>query len=304
VTHVPLREGENRVLITARNTDFAKSVKEIVIRRSGDEDVDVPTLTEMRNPDAVAVVIGISKYKGDMPPVDFARRDAETVKSYLVRTLGYDARKIIEAYDEQADRTSLVTALFDDLPRRIVPGKSDVFVFYSGHGIPDIDGKEAVKDAYLAPYDFRSSSTQRTGIALKELYQEMEKLGARSVTIVMDACFSGYSGDNQPLIKSASSIALRVVNPVLKGPNSVVLTSSSDKQVSSWYHQKRHGLFTYYFLQGLKGKADLNQDGVVTVGELEKHLGSTVPGQALALYNREQIPEVMGNREAVLVRLK
>ncbi len=81
-------------------------------------------------------------------------------------------------------------------------------------------------------------------------------------------------------------------------------TSSTGKQISSWYHKKQHGLFTYYFLQGLKGKADADNDGKITALELEKHLNKNVSEQARILYNREQTPEVIGDKDAVLVKYR
>jgi len=139
---------------------------------------------------------------------------------------------------------------------------------------------------------------------VKELYKQMEEIKAKSVTIVIDACFSGKSEGDTPVIRSASPVFFDISNPLLNVKNGVVFTSSTGKQVSSWYHKKQHGLFTYYFLQGLRGRADTNNDGQITVKELEKHISKNVPEQARILYNREQTPEVMGDKEAVLVKYK
>lgn len=84
--------------------------------------------------------------------------------------------------------------------------------------------------------------------------------------------------------------------------NSALFTASSSTQVSSWYHNKKHGLFTYYFLQGLRGKADADKDGRITVKELEEYVVKNVTTQA-AKMNRKQTPEVMGDRDRVVVKL-
>ncbi|MBI3755376.1 MAG: hypothetical protein HY265_04345 [Deltaproteobacteria bacterium] len=83
-----------------------------------------------------------------------------------------------------------------------------------------------------------------------------------------------------------------------------VFTSSAGKQISSWYREKQHGLFTYYFLQGIRGKADANNDGKVTVKEMDAYLGKNVSEQARVLHNREQTPEVAGDKDAVVARYK
>lgn len=38
--------------------------------------------------------------------------------------------------------------------------------------------------------------------------------------------------------------------------------------------------------------------------ELKKYLIKNVPEQARILYNREQTPEVLGNKDAVMVKLR
>lgn len=58
------------------------------------------------------------------------------------------------------------------------------------------------------------------------------------------------------------------------------------------FHQGRlrHGLFTYYLLRGLKGEADANLDGEVTLGELAAFLGQAVPAAARSNFRQEQRP--------------
>jgi len=44
--------------------------------------------------------------------------------------------------------------------------------------------------------------------------------------------------------------------------------------------------------------------GLITVKKLENYLMKNVPEQARILYNRDQTPEVAGDKDKVLVRLK
>ncbi|MGH7250865.1 MAG: hypothetical protein ACREIK_03330, partial [Nitrospiraceae bacterium] len=54
----------------------------------------------------------------------------------------------------------------------------------------------------------------------------------------------------------------------------------------------RHGLFTYYLLRGLRGEADANHDGEVTLGELTAFLRESVPAAARSDFRQEQHPLV------------
>lgn len=296
---IPLRDGENRIAITAYNADNVTSRKELVITRLAEDDVDTPTVTTIRKPDAVAIVIGISKYENkDIPSVNYARRDAAVVKDYLIKTLGFKETNIKEFYDEQATFTKLTSYFKTHLKNRVQPDISDVFIFYSGHGVPE--GNEA----YFAPYDLDPGDIKNTGYAVKELYAQLNDIKAKGVTVAIDACFSGTSDSGVPIIKSASPVFFDISNPLLKAKSSVVFTSSTGKQISSWYDKKQHGLFTYYFLQGLKGMADINKDGEITAGELERHIFKNVTEQARILRDRVQTPEVTGDKDAVVIRYK
>lgn len=74
-------------------------------------------------------------------------------------------------------------------------------------------------------------------------------------------------------------------------------------QISSAYREKRHGLFTYYFLKGLQGEADRNQDGMVEVQELDAFVRSGVQTIARRL-NVEQTPQLLPSSEILGDRAK
>ena len=62
--------------------------------------------TRLRNPDAVAVVIGNQTYaRGEVPPVDYAARDAAMVRRFLVQTFGFREQNII--FEKDASFTTL-----------------------------------------------------------------------------------------------------------------------------------------------------------------------------------------------------
>ena len=96
------------------------------------------------------------------------------------------------------------------------------------------------------------------------------------------------------LISEASPIFISVENPAANLVNGSILTSSSGDQISSWYSEVGHGLFTYYFLKGLRGAADGDHDNQITSTELFGYISEHVPYLARRLFNREQTPQLMG----------
>jgi uncharacterized caspase-like protein len=90
-----------------------------------------------------------------------------------------------------------------------------------------------------------------------------------------------------------------------RGPsNAILFTSGSPDQVSTWYPEMKHSLFTYYFLKGIQGKADANKDNTITLAELRDYLKEHVPYMSRRLTGNEQLPVIMGRDDDVVVVLK
>lgn len=269
---------------------------------TSDVDQKIPAGRE-KNQFAVAVVIGNRDYQNpNLPDVDYAIRDAESVGRYLEQAFGYLTENVISV-----DNASLAEfnqlfgprgnprgRLFDYVRRE----KSDVFVYYSGHGAPDPDTGEV----YFIPSDADPDYIGASGYPVDVFWENLAQVPARTLTVVLDACFSGGS-EGGFLLKNASPARL-VINKELTGPEgSVVMASAGRDQVSSWYPEQGHGLFTYYWLKGIGGAADVDQDRGVTVSELRSYLEDTVPYHARRLNHRTQTPQILGQDNHVLVRL-
>lgn len=278
----------------------AQAGGEVDLRVDVDQNIPAGTLAGR---DDVAVVIGNRNYGvAGTPDVDYALRDAAVMREYLVKTLGYDAKNIL--YVENATYAGFAQLFGREgdphgkLFNYVVPGKSRVFVYYVGHGAPD----PRSGDAYFVPVDADPQYLKTSGYRLQTFYDNLSRLPAKSVTVVLDSCFSGNSAGGM-LFKGVSSISLRA-KAVAAPPKLTVLASSRDDQMSNWYDAKRHSLFTYYFLKGLGGAADLDRNRKVTVAEMEKYLDEQVPRMARRLKGAAQAPQVSGDRDEVLAQLQ
>ena len=265
-------------------------------------DTAVPK-TSTERPDDVAVIIGIREYKNpDVPSVDYAVRDARTMKKYLVRTLGFQEENVIYAENADAATMTRIFGTTDD-PRGqlydwVKPGESSVFVYYSGHGAPNPE----TETAYFVPSNTNPNYLSQNGYPVNQLYENLGALPTESVTVVLEACFSGVS-ESGAVIQDISPAVLSVENPVMGMEDGLAFTAGAANQVSTWYNEKQHGLFTYYFLKGLRGNADANDDRAVTAREMETYLTEKVPYRAQRMHSRKQTPQVIGqNRSRVLVR--
>jgi len=268
--------------------------------------INIPTGPK-KNRDAIAVVIGNRDYTCmDVPRVDYAINDASIVKEYLVKSLGYKEGNILFYMNATNSELRAVFGAEKQqgrLANMIKEDKSDVFIYYSGHGAPDPNSGQG----YFLPTDCCPEDITINGYSLDLFYKNLSKLKPRSLVVAIDACFSGGSNTGM-LIKQASPIIIDVSNPLAVNENAIVITSSAGDEISSWYPDKKHGLFTYFFLKGLRGEADNNGNKTITGKELYQYISDKtngVPYWARRLYNgRKQTPTINGNDQVVIVRLK
>jgi uncharacterized caspase-like protein len=269
------------------------------------DDADQPVRAPAQNPNAVAVVIGIGEYQNtDVPRVDFAINDAEAVRRVLTQTLGYPEARVLFRTNSQASTGRLKPLIRQELKARVTAGQSDVFVYYSGHGAPNADTKEG----YLIPWDYDPQyiPSSDSAYSLKELYTDLAGLGARSVTVVLEACFSGVSDSNngtKTITKDASPLNILVENPAQTLTNGVVISASGGREIATWYSDRRHGLMTYYWLLAMRGEAG-DAQGRVTPEGMKRYLQEKVPQKAQELRGRRQTPDVIAlNTDRVLAQL-
>jgi hypothetical protein len=262
-----------------------------------------PSLSEVTNKNAVAVIVGNRNYSGRIPKVDYAKNDADAFQKFVTDQLGYDPENIIDLRD--ATKAQLETAFGNHVThegklwRYMHPkGKSDVTVFYSGHGVPGLKDRRS----YLLPVDADPESPEINGYSLDTLFANLGKLKARSITVFLDACFSGDSSGGA-LTRSASGITIKARLPKARKGITIIAAAQSD-QLASWDHKAKHGLFTRHLLDALKGAADTgehgNKDGKINLAETRAYLDDHLTRQARRDYGRVQNAWIKGSNKTVL----
>jgi hypothetical protein len=256
--------------------------------------------------DAIAAIVGMAAYK-QAPRAEYAAADARAMKEYLTAAFGYQEGNIIFLQDPTKGQLEEVFGSAGNprgkLYNWVKPGKSDVFVYYAGHGAPSVSDKKG----YLVPVDASPDYVSASGYPLDLLYANLAKIPAKSIAVVLDACFSGLAADtggrSTMLLKDASPLVVAPVSENVPSKLSV-FAAATGSQLASWYPDKGHSLFTYWFLSGLKGEADADKDGSITLGEMKAYLSENVTYTARRLYGRDQTPEVKGRPDAELLRLR
>jgi hypothetical protein len=255
-----------------------------------------PTLIKSKQEsNKVALIIGIENYS-DIPKVSYANDDAKFFFEYASTALGVSSDNIKMLIDKDATYIEINKILKKWLKSKIKPGKTDLIIFYAGHGLASKDNKEL----YLLPQDADPDLLSISAISRTKLFKEIEILKPKTTTFFFDACYTGSSRDDELIMVDTRPV--RILDDVNENipKNFTIFSATKLNQIASGLKGVDHGIFSYYLMKGLEGKADANKDKDITNGELIAYLEKNV-SQKAAESNREQNPDLIGDPDKILM---
>lgn len=247
------------------------------ITTKSDVDVDIP-VTNKKNPNTLAVIIANEDYSNAVN-VASALNDGETVHEYFTKTLGIPEENVRVYLNATYGNMLRAVADLRNTAQALGP-QTDVIFYYAGHGMPD----ESSKEAFLMPVD-GDPSLSESCYPLSRLYKELGSLGVNSVSVFMDACFSGARRDGGMLV-AARGVVVKPKEAAPEG-NMFVLSAASGQETALPYTKKNHGLFTYFLLKKLQ-----ETKGNVTLKELADYVKENVLRQSNLINQKQQTPTV------------
>lgn len=208
-----------------------------------------------------AVVIGIDNYQ-HFTKLSGAARDAEAMAGELSKR-GFE---VITLLNEQATRRGILRALQVDLPKRVGP-EDRVLIYFAGHGISQGEGAAAM--GYLMPVEASPEAPSVDGIDMESLQRVLAtQYKAKHILYVADACYSGLALSTRGA--GLSSETENYLKQIVARPVKLAFAAgAAGEEAHEW---RGHGLFTYHFLEGLRGAADRDADGLITSAELWPYL--------------------------------
>jgi len=284
---IPLERGENRIKLRAIDSDGLSSEKILTVHK-----------VEIRK-NIWAAVIGVNNYP-HVRKLQYAVNDAKAFYDYLVHSNQIPAENVTLLLNQKASLTQLRSILGTHLKSKA--GKDDmVIIYFAGHGAtekdvmsPDGDGLEK----YLLPYDADPKDLYATALPMREISHIFHRIRSERLVFLVDSCYSGASGGRTiSVTEMRTNISDAFLDRIAGGKGRIILTASGANEVSAEDKKLQHGVFTYFLLKGLRGKADTDKDGVVTVDEVYGYVSKNVP-QATG---QEQHPVKKGIVEGRLV---
>lgn len=260
---------------TQKETKLSKFMKE---HKGGDVDFDIPIADNVSN-HTFAVIISNEKYQMEKF-VQYAENDGKAFTEYCKKTLGLPEKNVHFVTNATLNNIKHEIKWLQDVIT-VYNGDVKIIFYYAGHGIPN----EQNKSAYLLPIDGYGSDVT-TGYALEDLYKALGSLPSKSVTVFLDACFSGAKRDGE-MLASARGVAIKVKQATPVG-NIVVFSAAQGDETAYPYKEEEHGLFTYYLLKKLQ-----ETKGDVTLGELGDYIKTQVERQSIVINGKLQSPSIV-----------
>jgi hypothetical protein len=235
-----------------------------------------------------ALVIGSNRPGPEQSALVYAQRDAERIAAVLEELGGFEAGDVEVLRDPGVSEVEraierLTARVQDDAAR---DEESMALFYYSGH-------------ARSQALDLGDDA-----LALPELRAKLEAIPATVRVVVLDACQTGAFSQ----VKGAEPAAMfswQSVNE-LSAEGLAVLASSTGAELSQESPEIGGSYFTHHLVSGLRGAADRDGDGAVTLAEAYDYARDrTLVATARTAVGRQHVTletELKGRDELVLTR--
>ena len=243
-------------------------------------DTDIP-VTKASNPNTFVLIFANEDYK-NAASVPFAKNDGTIFQKYCQKTLGIPAKNIHYVENATFNDMRIQLAWVKDVCEAF-EGQASLIVYYTGHGIPD----EASGAPYLLPVD-GDGRYVASAYNLDEFYQKLGAMNAKSVTVLLDACFSGASRDGNMVVQ-AKGVVLKP-QPGKPQGKTVVFAAAQNKETAGFNEAEGHGMFTYFLLKKLQ-----ETKGDVTLSELGDYIITNVKKESVVQAGKKQTPTVLSS---------
>ncbi|CUS37979.1 Ankyrin repeat-like protein [Candidatus Nitrospira nitrosa] len=245
--------------------------------RGDDVDQVSTQASTVQHPAISVVAIGISStLTQQIPSRTHAAHDAETVAKYFQTLGGVPSSNIALLTDRKATSAQIEKTLREWLPTRSTTD-GIVIIYYSGQAMVSPRG-----EIMLVPYD--GTKTPTSLYRLSALESVLARLHPQQAILIFD-------GKTSPIVDQTKTPPTPRWD--LDGENTIRLIAVEGLATGIEDDAHRHGLFTYYLLRGLRGEADTNRDGKVTLGEMSGFVRQKVAWASKSQFGTTQRPQII-----------
>ena len=232
---------------------------------------------------SLAIIIGINQYQHGIKFLETAKYDAEKLAQILGdknRQDYYEVTLITDDTDIKPTGKNILDFLTKTLIEENLTQRDRLLFYFAGHGIArtnENDKEFYGPQGFLVPSDAHYNEPESL-IPMREVYESLAQLKCWHLLVILDCCFAGA-------FRWASTFRSHYTPKKITKAHYQRFTKFQAWQVitSSAYNQEaldfvdnrgkdntedKHSPFAQALFQGLKGEADLDNDGVIVTPEL------------------------------------
>ena len=233
-------------------------------------------------------IIAIENYT-ETDPVVFSKNSAKLFKQTAQKVFGIKERNTYTLIENKATSGAIKDKM--QLLLRNVKYGDTIYFYYSGHGVPAPQSGES----YILPKDkIVDFISREDDFKLSYIYTKLSQSKASKIIVFIDACFSGKT-DNTPLFKGVAPGLIKTKKVNFDESKMVILTAGKDNQFSNSFDEKGHRMFSYFIIQSLVTRKDLNINLLFKDVSLKVHDCSIEKGDIYL-----QDPQIFGNKNLSL----
>ena len=241
-----------------------------------------------------AVLIGINDY-AHARDLKYCLADQRGLKAELVRS-GFDERQVVLLEDDAKEKQfipfkSNIEKQIELVCKLAKPGDM-VLLSFSGHGL------HIGKTSYLCPTDAKLGEPDSL-ISMDWVYEKLQKCRADLRLVMVDACRNvppeegGKRSFTDAELEDHSRAFVKATERFPEGI--MLLNSCAEGEFSQEDEKFGHGVFMHFVLEGLRGQADANKNGHVTLGELTSFTSRETRLHVARKFADSQRPKLKGN---------
>ncbi len=230
-----------------------------------------------------ALLVGNSTAAGNFATLKYVRNDLSSVQSILTDFCGFSTQHVTILYDQSPSELEKALA---DACSRLAPGGNNLFLFYySGHA------------------DANALKMGKADFSLAKLKNILSSVPADIRIGVFDACQSA----SFTRIKGGTLSEPFLFRDDGKTKGQVILCASSINENAQESDAYGNSVFTFHFVNALRGSADMVGDGRITLNEAYQyaysHTVSSTAGTAGGVQHPSYQFRIQGEGDIVLADL-
>ena len=257
----------------------------------------------------VALLVGVSDYRPELNSLFGGQKDVEAIKRVLkypdigslaefkslINFIDYGpdlnsllgAQKDVEAMKRVLQHSKLgsfasVKPLLNPQPLAIekaieslvVDRQSDdlVLLYFSGYGLINDSGELYFVTA-ITRKNAQGKLVESTAVSARLVHKLMSRSQSKRQIVILDCCFI-RDFPHRGVAQEDVTVAIK---NQLGAEGRVVLTASTSTQYFFKHNESGRSTYTDYLVEGIEtGAADLDDDGVISIGELHEYTSSKV----------------------------